>query len=86
MSARRRAFRERLNRAARSPSGPSKEAVSDPEALDLGKFVSLRDTRFGAAWVFDCPGCEVKLAQFYRATCLNAARRHIVKCPGPSPA
>ncbi len=54
--------------------------------MNLEAHVRLRDTRFGAAWVFECPGCGDTRVQFYRAACLRAARAHVASCAGYSTA
>lgn len=54
--------------------------------IDLSEHVHLKDTRFGAAWVFECPGCGEELLHFDKTTCLRAAASHARNCAGFSTA
>ena len=42
--------------------------------------ISLRDTQFGAAWVFDCPLCGERLHFIFRTPALTFGVEHIAWC------
>ena len=48
--------------------------------LTVEDHISLRDTPFGAAWVFDCPLCGERLHFIFKKPALTFGEQHIDWC------